>query len=271
MHTRKLQTGIVLSLVLAVLVMAGVALYADIPRQLNAIRYFHWYYLPLILGFTLFNYFWCFLQWHYYPQHLHTRIAWRKSALIFLSGLSMMLTPEKVGEVLKANRLKQVTSTPMSKSIPIIVAERLTDGIAMMELATIGLLLYRFGWRVLLVSLLASLTGIAIVQNWSFALLLLHCGEKLPGLSRLVSMIRTFYESTHTLLRWRSFLLGIGIGLVSWSEGMYCVMRYAAPFNREEDSWEEQEAVQAVLLLLDERLSGLVPASAPAHIGEQKI
>ena len=55
MFTRNLRKGIIFSLVLAFLVMTAIALYGDLPRMIVAIAHFHWQYLPLILGLTLFN------------------------------------------------------------------------------------------------------------------------------------------------------------------------------------------------------------------------
>src|SRR2546425_9799852 len=125
-----------------------------------AIVHFRWEYLPLILGLTLFNYFWRFIKWQYYLRRLEVKISWRKSRLIFISGLSMAITPGKVGELLKSYLLKRSTGAAISRTSPIIVAERLTDGIAMICLAATGLVLYRFGWELLLALCVLGLAAI---------------------------------------------------------------------------------------------------------------
>ncbi|MFL5700258.1 MAG: lysylphosphatidylglycerol synthase domain-containing protein, partial [Ktedonobacteraceae bacterium] len=93
MLTRQIRTGIVFSFVLACIVITAIALYADVPRVLGALASFRWQYLPLILGLTLFNYFCRFFKWQYYLKRLDVKISWIKSLLIFLSGLSMAITP----------------------------------------------------------------------------------------------------------------------------------------------------------------------------------
>ncbi len=217
MLTRKLRTGIVLSLVLAFIVLVAVALYADAAHLVRALIHFRWEYLPLILGLTLFNYLWRFVKWQYYLNRLAVSIHWSKSLLIFVSGLSMAITPGKVGELLKSYLLKRETGAAISRTSPIIVAERLTDGIAMLVLAAAGLVLYRFGWEILLALLVLGVAGIVVVQNRRFVLALLSVGERLLVVPRFAHMMRAFYESTYTLLRWRPLLLAIFIGLVSWS------------------------------------------------------
>jgi len=204
-------------LVLSFAVIAVVTLYADAPHLVAALVHFRWEYLPLILGLTLFNYSWRFVKWQYYLKCLEVSVHWPKSLLIFVSGLSMAITPGKVGELLKSYLLKRETGAAISHTSPIIVAERLTDGIAMLVLASAGLVLYHSGWELLLVLLVLGLAGILFVQNRRLVLALLDHGERLPVLPRFVHLIRAFYESTYTLLRWRTLLLAIFIGLVSWS------------------------------------------------------
>ena len=202
---------------LAVIVMTAIALYADLPQMLKALANFRWEYLPLILGLTLFNYFWRFIKWQYYLGRLEIHVHWLQSLLIFLSGLSMAITPGKIGELLKSYLLKTSTDVPISRSSPIIVAERLTDGIAMIGLALTGLILYRSGWEVLLTLSILGLAVILIIQNRQLSLTLLSFGERIPIISRIAHLIRTFYESSYTLFQWRPLLLAILIGLISWS------------------------------------------------------
>ncbi len=215
--TRQIRTGIVFSFVLACIVITAIALYADVPRVLGALASFRWQYLPLILGLTLFNYFCRFFKWQYYLKRLDVKISWIKSLLIFLSGLSMAITPGKVGELLKSYLLKRITGEPISRTSPVIVAERLSDGLAMLLLAATGLVLYRFGWEVLLVLLVVGLTGIMVIQNRRLSLAILSFGERLPVLARIAHLMRTFYESSYTLLQWRPLLLAVSIGFISWS------------------------------------------------------
>lgn len=197
--------------------MAAIALYSDLPQMLKALANFRWQFLPLILGLTLFNYFWRFIKWQYYLGRLEIHVHWLKSLLIFLSGLSMAITPGKIGELLKAYLLKTSTDIPISRSSPIIVAERLTDGIAMIGLALTGLILYRSGWEVLLTVFFLGLAAVLLIQNRQLSLALLGIGERMPAISRIVHLARTFYESSYSLFQWRPLLLAILIGLISWS------------------------------------------------------
>lgn len=217
MFTRKIRTGIICSLVLAFIVIVAIALYADLPHMVEALTRFHWVYIPLILGFTLVNYAGRFIKWQYYLKRLKIEISNRESLWIFLAGLSMAITPGKVGELLKSYLLKRSTGAPISRTSPIIVAERLSDGIAMLGLAAAGLFLYGIGWEILLLLLVLGVGGIILIQNRPFVLALLQKGERIPLLYRFVHLVREFYESAYMLLQWRPLLLAICIGIISWS------------------------------------------------------
>src|SRR5438128_4201664 len=111
---------------------------------LAVLRRFEWWLLPIIRLFTLFNYVLRFFKWDVYLRLIGaTGVAKKDSLMIFLSGMAMAMTPGKVGEVLKSYLLKQVRGTPIAASAPVVLAERLTDGVAMLILASVGL--FQFG------------------------------------------------------------------------------------------------------------------------------
>lgn len=213
----RLRTKVLISLAFGVVVIAGISFYADLPRLLQALRFFPWALLPAILGLTLLNYSLRFVKWDYYLHCLDLRVPRLVSLKIFVAGLSMAITPGKVGELLKAYLLKQYNGTPMSRTAPVIMAERLTDGLAMLLLAGGGLALYGIGWQGLLAILLAAIALIGIIQYRPLALTLLGWGERLPIARRFAQELHNFYESAYVLLRWRPLTLAVLIGLVSWS------------------------------------------------------
>lgn len=206
-----------ISLAFGLVVLFGVSFYADLPHLLQALSLFPWALLPAILGLTLLNYALRFMKWDYYLRCLRLGVPRLVSLKIFVAGLSMAITPGKVGELLKSYLIKRHNGTPISRTAPVIMAERLTDGLAMLILAAGGLALYGIGWQGLLAILLAALALVGVIQYRPLALKLLGWGERLPVLRRFAQSLHAFYESAYLLLRWRPLLLAVTIGLVSWS------------------------------------------------------
>ncbi|HBY99657.1 MAG: flippase-like domain-containing protein [Ardenticatenaceae bacterium] len=226
-----LRHKIALSLLLALVVFAGLAIYGDVRALPTALARFRWGYLPLILGLTLINYALRFVKWEYYLRRLNVRgVPLGTSLAIFLSGFAFLLTPGKVGEVVKSYFLRGLAGVPMARTAPIIMAERLTDGVAMALLCTVGLTVGPAGqtWVLLGVTLGGLLALIVLAQWRSGALRLLGWGERLPLLGRFAHSLHQFYESAADLLRPRALLVAIAIGVVSWGmEGVafYFVLR----------------------------------------------
>lgn len=174
--------------------------------------------MPAILGLTLLNYALRFVKWHLYLRLIGIPpIGPRDSFLIFFSGLSMSMTPGKVGEWLKSYLLKERTGTPIAASAPIVMAERLTDGLALLLLALGGLLIYGYGWEVLLVVLVGNMLVVVISQHRPLAMRILSFGERLPLVARRINHLHAFYESSYQLLRLKNLLWAVAIGFVSWS------------------------------------------------------
>jgi uncharacterized protein (TIRG00374 family) len=131
------------------------------------------------------------------------------------------VTPGKIGEVLKSYLLKRINGTPISASAPIVVVERLTDGLAMLLLMALGLTLYPPARPAFFILSAASLVGILIVQNRPLCERIIGWIATLPFGSKVAPKLITLYVSTTRLLDWRILLTSTLISFVSW--GFECV------------------------------------------------
>jgi uncharacterized protein (TIRG00374 family) len=213
-----LKSKIIISIVFGMAIVAVLAMSADLPRTLAALRGFTWRYLPLILGLTLVNYVLRFVKWHYYLGQIDAgHVSLSDSIKIFVAGFTMVMTPGKVGELYKAWALKETNGVAISRAAPIVLAERITDGLAMVILASAGLLLYRFGAAVLLAVVLTMGGFVVVVQIRPLALWFLRQGERIPILSRFAHSLRQFYESAYRLLGVKNLLFAVSLGVISWA------------------------------------------------------
>jgi len=222
--TQRLRSQIVLGLLLGFTVIILLVAFADVARLRENLARFRWDYLPLVIGLTLLNYALRFAKWEFYLGQIGAKVERLDSAAIFASGFTMVLTPGKVGEFLKSYLLAQVSDTPMSQSAPVVVAERLTDGMAMVLLATAGLIVYRLGREVIFIVALLLLALVIIVEYRPLALRLLRWGQRLPLISRLARELDNLYESAYALLTPRNLLWAVILGFLSW--GSECVAFY---------------------------------------------
>ncbi|MHB9090445.1 MAG: lysylphosphatidylglycerol synthase domain-containing protein, partial [Chloroflexota bacterium] len=90
----NLKTKLLVSLILGLAVLAGLTFFADFPKMMAALRQFDWRLLPVALFFVFWNYLLRFAKWHYYLAQIGVRsLPLKDSALLFLGGLSMVVTP----------------------------------------------------------------------------------------------------------------------------------------------------------------------------------
>lgn len=213
----QLRGRLLIGVTAGVVVVIAIVLILDGDALVSALRDFDWRFLPIVILLTVINYVLRFMKWQYYLRLLDVRtLSLRDSALIFLAGFTMVMTPGKVGEMLKSYLIRVRTGTPMTRTAPIIFAERFSDGFAMLILAAIGLATFRYGWQVLLIGAVISVAGLIILQQDRLIHRVLgRIGMTRAGRGRTEALER-LYDSTRVLLRPRPFLTAVGIGVVSW-------------------------------------------------------
>jgi uncharacterized membrane protein YbhN (UPF0104 family) len=127
--------SIVLVAALAAVVALGLGLYADFGRLGDELASFRWELFPLALALTALNYLLRFWRWQRYLARLEIEVPPARSFAIFVAGLTMTITPAKLGEVLKCGLLKRSFGVPVRRSVPIVLAERVTDASGVVVLA----------------------------------------------------------------------------------------------------------------------------------------
>jgi uncharacterized protein (TIRG00374 family) len=223
---KTLQGKILASLAIGLAVVILMGLVSDAREVANDLRSFSWGLLPAILGFTLLNYLLRWLKWDYYLRRLRCGdgVSRFDSGLIFTAGMVMAVTPGKLGEVFKSYLLKRVNGTAVTRSAPIVLAERLTDGLAMLLLMALGLTLYPPARLVFAVLVVATVVGIVVLQFRGLSLAAIDLVARLPMGPKIAPRLRTIYESLRELLDWRVLLISTLISFVSW--GFECVAFY---------------------------------------------
>jgi uncharacterized protein (TIRG00374 family) len=226
---KNLWPKIGLGLALGLAVIIALALAADVRAIAGRLNRFAWEYVPAILGLTLFNYALRFLKWHYYIRLIGARnVPWTESLRLFVGGFPLALSPGKLAEPVKALWLHRASGVPVARGVPVIVAERLSDGLAVLLLSTAGVVAYPQYWPGF-AAVLAAMLAVIVVSQWrSLALKLLAIGERVPLARRFSHHLREFYEGAYQLLGVKSTLLAVGLGVVSWlgeGIGFYLVLR----------------------------------------------
>ncbi len=211
--------GLLFTIALVATVLGLLAFYADFGDLRSSISGFTWALLPLVLGLTVLNYAVRYYRWEVLLRMVMGRpVPRRENFLIFVAGSGWIMTPGRAGEVAKSYFVRESFGTPMARTAPIIVCERVIDVMAMVLLASVGLVLFRPGLiGVPVVLLLAAVAAIYGLRNRRVAAWIIEVAERVPILNRSTRLIGDFHAGALTLLTPSGLSWALGLGLLAWA------------------------------------------------------
>ncbi len=168
-----------------------------------------------------------FIEWHYYILVIGAKgkISVVDSAVIHISGFTMVVSPGKAAELLKAVFLKSKTGIPIARGMPVVIAERIVDGIAVILIMAVTMILagdsldlgdyYEISRLIIFSASALIVAGLIVIQIQPLAMFFLNLIEKLPLIGRLYNPLVEFYESSKEIFKLKHVipmsLVGVGV------------------------------------------------------------
>jgi uncharacterized membrane protein YbhN (UPF0104 family) len=159
-----LKRSLLLVVGLAVASAVGLGLYADFGKLGDELASFRWELFPLALALTALNYLIRFWRWQRYLARLAIEVPLGRSFAVFVAGLTMTITPGKLGELLKCALLRRSDGVPVRRSAPVVLAERVTDASGVVVLALVGGAGTR-SWPLLVAAFVGVVGVVAVVRS----------------------------------------------------------------------------------------------------------
>ena len=217
MVQKKLLKRLVVPIVLGIITYSCMLFYGEGTAVLSALKSFDWKFIPFILLLSYLNYLLRFLKWEYYLRVIEAGdIPRGRNFHIFMSGLSLAITPGKIGEVIKPYLLKAANGTRMSRSLPVVVAERFTDLTAIVVLSSFGVMTLRYGLQLLVFSVALIVAIFLVIGSRRICDFLLSKASRIPLFRRLECRLEPSYDSMHKLLSWKALAYPVALSLFAW-------------------------------------------------------
>lgn len=213
---KNYKQKIIISIIASVIIYLGFSIYADLDKVLKALSGFSLYLIPVILLLVFANYLFRFIKWHYYLGLIGVKIGAGESFLIFLSGFILSVTPGKMGEVLKSFLLKERTGVAVSRTAPVIFAERVTDMTALMIIALVGAMSFNYGRVFAIGAIIAFIIMIVVISSRKLSLGMIDLLGKIGFLKKIIPHLHELYESAYILLKPKPIFLMTIFSLLSW-------------------------------------------------------
>lgn len=195
----------------------GYAVWHGLASTGAALGAFSWpIYVPVLL-LTLVNYGLRFAKWAWLLRRLGVDMPLGANALAFTAGLGMVVSPGKAGELVKPWLVQQVTGVSMVRTIPALVTERLTDGIAVVVLAAIGVGTFapeRKG--VVALGLLIAAGSVVLLAVDPRRVGISALLRRFPGGPALVEKLEAMSDALRTCLGPGPLVVTLLLSLVAW-------------------------------------------------------
>jgi hypothetical protein len=185
----RLKRNLVLALALGAAVYLILFILSDLDRLGEALNNFDYALIPVILGLVSLSYVGRFFRWLYYLRVLKVTVPTDVNAAIFAAGLSMTISPGKLGEVLKSVFVRRVSGAPIARTAPAVVAERATDGTGMVAWGFLGAFALHDSPWTMLVFLAVAVFGIAVLRSKRLSLLAERVLSRLPLVGRVFTAL----------------------------------------------------------------------------------
>jgi uncharacterized membrane protein YbhN (UPF0104 family) len=225
---QSLGRKVVVVALLAICVFALLSVLGDVRALGRSLARFQLSALGLALSLVLCNYALRLARWQYYLRTLGVRVDLGLSALVFLSGFIMSVTPGKMGEVFKSYLLQQYRGIAIERTVSAVVAERLLDLVALVMLVSWAGAGFPDGRWV-------AASGAILVAAVVIACTVHPLGTWLLGrlahvrlLARLVPKLQHAYDSLNELTRPGPFVVGAVLALMGWfleCTATFCLVR----------------------------------------------
>ncbi len=212
-----LKAGTILIFIfLAVLVFSTLVFiggYKEIIAQLSKVKITT---LLLLLLFSLGNYLVRFVKWEFFLRTLGINIKLLDSFLIFFSGLSMALTPAKIGDTVKSYLLHKMEKVNVRISLPIIFGERLTDLFGLVFLSLVGITSIFLNFKFLILVLILLFLGVFLVRTEKTFYFFIKLLSMIKFTKRYLNNIPLLHTSLKKLLSFKPMVISIILSIVSW-------------------------------------------------------
>jgi uncharacterized membrane protein YbhN (UPF0104 family) len=207
---------------LAALGYVAVTLHAGFREVGAELTRFSWPLYAGVLVLTVLNYALRFWKWHFLLGRLGVRVPVAENTAIFGAGFAMVISPARAGEVIKPWLVRARTGTPMATTVPALVTERLTDGLALLSLAAISVGRYAGDKQLYVWGPLGLVAvGLAVLASRRAMDACLALAERVPGVGRAVPKVREMVTAMRTCVSPGSLALTFLASVLAW--GAECV------------------------------------------------
>ena len=189
---------------------------SDFSKLSEKILDFEIMYLPLILILVPLGWLVLYFRWTLLLKNSGYVLPHKKNFQIFLSGFPLSITPGKVGELLKCELLKENFNIPRKITAPIILVERLYNGVGIVIISSLGIWYFDFSGTVILIASCALIGIFIALRSKSLFSSLINKTSKIKYLSKFSDSFSDSYEVINHSIKPKIFIISSLLSAIYW-------------------------------------------------------
>ena len=225
MDLNRIVRALIFAALASVGLYAVLAVLADAPETLAAIRLFPPGMFFTMMVLAAFGYTLRALRWGWLMRRSGTPASTRDALYLHFTGQAMSVTPGRVGEVVKPWLSREVTGMPMPTGVALLFTERVADLIGVCVLSLVGLTVLGAGGVWLAVGLALVVAATALVAWPRFHGFVLGLVARVRLTSRFAGPLESAFSVMERSLSWRTLVAATPISVIAWGvEGVGFVL-----------------------------------------------
>lgn len=207
--------------------------FADFDKFSKNISQFKFEYLPIILGISFVVMMIKGSRQQILLRKIKVDIPYKSSILLYMAGMSMIVTPGGSGELIKSYFLKKKFGYKVSKTLPIVLVERMHDLMAVVTIISITLFFHQNYSVIVIITIVivALIIGYMALRNRKIFELLTNLIKKIPRMNKQIENITESYDVFHSLTPKKFMTKNWLISLFAWGLDALAVYLVFVGFN----------------------------------------
>ena len=212
----KFNKKFLIILIGSIIVYSLFLILSDFSKLSEEILNFEIMYLPLILILVPLGWLVLYFRWTLLLKNSGYVLPHKKNFQIFLSGFPLSITPGKVGELLKCELLKENFNIPRKITAPIILVERLYNGVGIVIISSLGIWYFDFSGIVILIASCVLIGIFIALRSKSLFSSLINKTSKIKYLSKFSDSFSDSYEVINHSIKPKIFIISSLLSAIYW-------------------------------------------------------
>ena len=212
----KFKKSLLLGILGIIAIYAIILIAFDVNIISEKINDFDFQYLLFIIPLIPLTWGVLFLRWNLLLKNSAIDIPLKDNFIIFISGFALGVTPGKVGELIKAELLKNKFNIPRSKTAPLVIVERFYDFFAIAIISLFGILVFEYSIYIFTILAVGIIIFLTITSSEKLFLKFLQKIEKIKFLRNFSSELPKSFTIIQKSTRGKILPLSIILSVIFW-------------------------------------------------------